>query len=329
MKRAIVTGGAGFIGSHVTEGLLGAGWSVAIIDDLSTGRRENVAEITKNTGKQVEALYADIGSQNATDLIAHFRPDIIFHLAAQANVRRSVAEPGFDATTNILGTINLLEAARQVSAKGFIFSSTGGAVYGEQETFPADEQHRTTPECPYGVSKRAGELYLEYYARTFGFTGVALRYANVYGPRQNPKGEAGVVAVFTDRLIKGEKLVVNGDGGQTRDFVHVADVVAANIAVANALLAGTLKLDRNFTVFNIGTSRETSVNEIVAAIRNLWADGAIGKPGQELEVGNGPALLGEQRRSVVDTSKIRSQLGWEPKVEFGQGLAGTIKSFQR
>ena len=202
-------------------------------------------------------------------------------------------------------------------------------MYGEQETFPADETHRTAPECPYGVSKRAGELYLEYYARTFNFSGVALRYANVYGPRQNPKGEAGVVAVFTDRLLKGQDLTVNGDGEQTRDFVHVDDVVAANFAAAKALLEQKLRLQSNFAVFNVGRIEETSVNDIVSALKVVWRETGADSGQKEFVVKNGPALPGEQRRSVVDTSKIRRELGWAPKVNFADGLLATIESFRR
>lgn len=330
MTRAVVTGGAGFIGSHVAERLLREGWDVRIIDDLSTGLKSNVEEVKQSTGKALEGFFGDINADGATELILSFKPDFIFHLAAQANVRRSVAEPIFDATTNILGTIRLLEAARQVGVKGFIFSSTGGAVYGEQETFPADETHRTAPECPYGASKRAGELYLEYYARTFNFSGVALRYANVYGPRQNPKGEAGVVAVFTDRLLKGQDLTVNGDGEQTRDFVHVFDVVAANYGAAKALLEQKLKLQANYSVFNVGTSGETSVNDIVSALKVAWRETGTAKGERsEFIVKNGPALPGEQRRSVVDTTKIRRELGWAPQVKFADGLLATIESFRR
>lgn len=327
MARMFVTGGAGFIGSHVAEALLRAGHEVCIVDDCSTGRLENLDEIEHATGKKVERLIANIGSAECRDKIVSFRPDVIFHLAAQANVRLSVEQPGFDAQTNVLGTINLLEAAEKARVKGFVFSSTGGAVYGEQETFPADEQHRTAPECPYGVSKRAGELYVEYFARTFQFPSVVLRYANVYGPRQNPKGEAGVVAIFTDRLLKGQELTVHGDGEQTRDFVHVADVVKANVLASSALLDGSLRPERFYTVFNVGRGQELSVNDVVRGLRKVWTE--LSGDGGAIKVTYGPAKPGEQRRSVVDTKKIRTELGWKDDVPFEEGLLATIRSFRR
>jgi UDP-glucose 4-epimerase len=330
MTRAVVTGGAGFIGSHVTEGLLRQGYSVLVLDDLSTGRRENLAAVQDAAGKTVETVFDDINSAACDKAFREFRPEIVFHLAAQANVRRSVEEPDFDATTNVLGTIRLLEAAKDAAVKGFIFSSTGGAIYGEQESFPADENHRTTPECPYGVSKRAGELYVEYYARTFGFQGAALRYGNVFGPRQNPKGEAGVVAIFTDRLLQGQELIVNGDGEQTRDFVFVEDVVQANLLTAREILNGALHSERNFTVFNVGTGRETSVNDVVRAMkqacREIAADSAEKVP--EIVVQHAPARLGEQRRSVIDTKKIERALGWKVRTGFEEGLSATIRSYR-
>lgn len=328
MSRALVTGGAGFIGSHVAEGLLRSGYDVCIVDDCSTGVAENIPEIERATGKTVQFVRSEIGSRETFTTILEFKPDLIFHLAAQANVRKSVEDPAFDATTNVLGTINLLEAGRRAGVKGFIFSSTGGAIYGEQETFPADELHRTTPECPYGVSKRAGELYVEYYARIFDFSAVVLRYANVFGPRQNPEGEAGVVAVFTERLLAGKGLVVNGDGEQTRDFVYVGDVVKANLLTGKAILDGKLRLDRNYTVFNVGTGVETSVNDVVRALRSVWTETSGPTDSKVFEVVNGPAKLGEQRRSVVDTAKIKKELGWNADVGFQEGMLATIRSFR-
>ena len=330
MKRVVVTGGAGFIGSHVAEALLSRGCEVLIVDDLSTGLKQNVADIEKSSGKSAQTVYGDISSQNVQQSILEFKPEFIFHLAAQANVRRSVEEPDFDASSNVIGVIRLLETSRRVPVKGIIFSSTGGAIYGEQESFPADEQHRTSPECPYGVSKRAGELYLEYYARTFNFPAVVLRYANVFGPRQNPEGEAGVVAIFADRLMQGGDLVVYGDGGQTRDFVHVSDVVQANILAAEALDSGKLKPERNFTIFNVGCAKEISVNQVVDAMRVAWSESAsIADAGaSQLVVTNAPPRLGEQRRSVVDTRKIERELGWRAKIGFEQGLISTIRTIR-
>lgn len=327
MKRAVVTGGAGFIGSHVAQGLVSAGAEVLIIDDFSTGRSENIEALQRETGRSVSVLKADINDESVPKAIAEFRPEAICHLAAQANVRKSVQDPRFDARANVLGTIALLEAARESGVRAFVFSSTGGAIYGEQESFPAGEDHPTRPECPYGVSKRSGELYLEYAARTYGFRGVTLRYANVYGPRQNPKGEAGVVAVFAERLLQGKHLVVNGDGDQTRDFVFVDDVVRANLSAVQAILLG--KMTRPYSVFNVGCGTETSVNDIVQVLRRIWPElaGAAGMRGGEFEVEHAAAAAGEQRRSVVDASTIARELGWRPEVQFAEGMERTMKSF--
>ncbi|MFN8389698.1 MAG: SDR family NAD(P)-dependent oxidoreductase [Bdellovibrionota bacterium] len=329
MKKAVVTGGAGFIGSHLAESLLREGTKVLIIDDLSTGQQKNVDEIARLTGNTPEFLRADLNDDAAFDAICDFQPEILFHVAAQANVRLSVEKPAFDATTNILGTIRLLQASEKAKVKGFIFSSTGGAIYGEQLSFPATEDHRTAPECPYGVSKRAAELYIEYYARVAGFAGIALRYGNVFGPRQNPKGEAGVVAIFTDRLMKGQELVVNGDGEQTRDFIYVGDVVSANVLAAKAVLSSKLKLDRNFSVFNVGRGKEASVNDVARAIQTAWRETAPrGEEVAPTRVVNGPSLPGEQRRSVIDNSKIARELGWKSQMGFEEGLVETVRSFR-
>lgn len=330
MKRSVVTGGAGFIGSHLAEVLLGQGGEVLIIDNFYTGLQENIDFLQENFKSKVSFLNADVGSAEAAKEIENFRSDFIFHLAAQGNVRKSVSDPVFDAKVNILGTINLLEAARKAKVKGFIFSSTGGAVYGEQESFPATETHRTVPECPYGLSKKSVELYLQYYAREYQFKCVALRYANVFGPRQNPKGETGVLAVFVERLLQNKGLMINGDGEQTRDFVYVADVVNANRATAEAIFKNNLKTENNFTIFNVGTGIETTVNQIVTALKNAWSklNPETSWP-KDVSISNGPAVSGEQRRSVIDSSKLKAELGWNWEVGLSVGVVKTLESFLR
>lgn len=318
--RAVVTGGAGFIGSHVVDALLERGADVLVVDDFSTGRAENLR--AAETSGRVRVARADICHSDAAAEIVSFKPDVVFHLAAQMNVRRSVAEPSFDAEKNVLGTVNLLESARKAGVHKFIFASTGGAIYGEQEQFPAPEEHRVQAECPYGVSKRCGELYLEFFSRFYNFAGVALRFANVYGPRQNAKGEAGVVAIFSERLLSDEPLTVNGDGNQTRDFIYVGDVVAANLA---ALAIETPGL----TVFNVGRGIETSVNQLVDAMKDSWLELNGGKLKRDVVVNYGPALPGEQRRSVIDPGKLQRGLGWKGRMELREGLRLTIESFRR
>lgn len=317
MRRAVVTGGGGFIGSNLVDALLGRGSEVLVIDDFSTGRRSNLDRAKDEHGPALRVVETDLCGEHAANEIVGFRPDVIFHLGAQMNVRRSVEEPVFDCVVNVAGTVNILESARKAGTKSVIFASTGGAIYGEQDYFPADEEHPTRAESPYGISKRAAEHYLEYYARTAPMRAVSLRFANVYGPRQNPKGEAGVVAIFAERLIAGTTLKVNGDGGQTRDFVYVGDVVEANLAVSEATEPG-------YVVYNIGTGRETSVNDIVRAAKLAWRD--LGGR-EDVEVEHGPALAGEQRRSVIDYKKIRTDFGWAPKVGLEEGLRRTIESW--
>ena len=302
--KILVTGGAGFIGSHVCDVFVGKGHEVFALDNLSSGRKENL-------DARVKLLELDIRSPDAASWIERESPDVICHLAAQMDVRRSVEDPRFDAEANILGMLNLLEAARKVKVKKFIFSSTGGAIYGEQDTFPADESHATRPVSPYGVSKAAGELYLGYYKAQYGMPYVALRYANVYGPRQNPHGEAGVVAIFSQRLVSGRGCTIFGDGGQTRDFVFGPDVAQANY----------LAFERGFVgAVNIGTGIET---DIKALYRGL-ADAAGVKGDPEFA----PGKPGEQRRSVIDNAMAKRVLGWEPKVALKEGLAKTIEFFR-
>jgi UDP-glucose 4-epimerase len=302
--RILVTGGAGFIGSHVCDEFIAKGHSVEALDNLSTGSR-------KNLSPAVPLAVLDIKSPEAASYIVDHRPDVICHLAAQMDVRKSVDDPRFDAESNIVGMLNLLEAARRARIKKFIFSSTGGAVYGEQDVFPAPETHPTRPVSPYGVSKAAGELYLGYYRAQYGLDFVALRYANVYGPRQNPHGEAGVVAIFAKRLVACESCTIYGDGAQTRDFVFAKDVARAN----------SLALERDFAgPVNIGTGIETDINRVY----ELMAAGA----GVRQPATHAAAKPGEQRRSCIDPSLAQRVLGWSPTVAVEEGLRQTIAYFR-
>jgi UDP-glucose 4-epimerase len=302
--KIVVTGGAGFIGSHVVDAYLTAGHEVLVVDNLCTGKRENL-----NPKARFHEL--DILDPKTTELIRAERPDVLNHHAAQMDVRRSVADPLFDARTNILGTISLLEAARHAGVRKVLFVSSGGAAYGEQQTFPAPETHPTWPVSPYGVSKRSGELYCHFYHAEYGMPFVAFRYANVYGPRQDPHGEAGVVAIFSGRMLRGEPVTVNGDGKQTRDYVYVGDVARMSL----------LALERDATgPVNIGTGRETDVNELAAMMLEV--------SGSRSEVRHGPAKGGEQRRSVIDIRRAAEVFGWRPEVSLRDGLARTVEFFR-
>jgi len=302
--RIVVTGGAGFIGSHVADAYLAAGHEVAIIDDLSSGRRENLP-------KAARFEECDIRSPEAARVVEQFRPDVLNHHAAQMNVRVSVDKPGFDADVNVLGFLNLLEAGRRAGTKTVIFSSSGGTVYGEPERIPSPETLPTHPICPYGVSKLSGEHYLYYYSRIFGFRYVALRYANIYGPRQDPHGEAGVVSIFCQRLLRGEECTIYGDGLQTRDYVFVGDVVRANVAALTSEFCGAV---------NIGTGRETNVVELFERI-----NARVGGAGKVRHV---EAKEGEVRRSSLDASLAGRVLGWAPRVPLDEGLGATVDFFR-
>ena len=302
--KIIVTGGAGFIGSHVVDAYVAAGHDVIVVDDLSTGHRENL-----NPRARFHAL--DIQDPRTAELLRDERPDVLNHHAAQMDVRRSVADPLFDARVNVLGTIHLLEAARQAGVRRVVFVSSGGAVYGEQETFPASEDHATNPLSPYGVSKRTGELYAFFYQAEYRLPFIALRYANVYGPRQDPHGEAGVVAIFTGKMLRGEPVTVNGDGRQTRDYVFVGDVARANLLAIEREVSGPV---------NIGTGVETDVNALARLL--------LEATGSRSEVGHGPAKSGEQRRSVVDARRANERLGWRPEVALRDGLRQTVAFFR-
>ena len=299
-----ITGGAGFIGSHVADAHLAAGRRVLIIDNLSGGKRENVPE-----GAELHVL--DIRSEEAADLVRNAGVEILVHHAAQMDVRRSVEDPVFDAEVNILGSLNLAEAARRGGVRQIIFASTGGAIYGEQDYFPADEKHPARPVSPYGVSKLSFERYLFYYFVTYGLNATCLRYANVYGERQNPHGEAGVVAIFLNRLLAGQAPTINGEGLQTRDYVHVSDVVRANVAAAGR---------PGFHIYNVGTGIETSVVDLYDEIARAL--------GSDLKAQHGPAKPGEQQRSVVEGALGRRELGLPQPIPLEQGLARTAAWFR-
>jgi UDP-glucose 4-epimerase len=292
--RAIVTGGAGFIGSHVVDALLARGDDVLVLDDLSSGRRENVP------GARLEVVDVREPLEEQFD-----GAEVCFHLAAQVDVRVAVERPEHDAQVNVLGTVNVLEAARRHGTQ-VVFASTGGAIYGECQG-PAPEDAPRRPLSPYGVSKLAGEEYLTAYNRLYGTGHVSLRYANVYGPRQDPKGEAGVVSIFLGRLAAGERPQIFGDGRQTRDYVYARDVARATLAAVG-----------NAGVFNVGTGIETSVLELYELCRRV--------AGSELEAEHAEARLGELQRSVLDVTRAREELGWRPEVGLEDGLRRTWES---
>jgi UDP-glucose 4-epimerase len=302
--KILVTGGAGFIGSHVVDAYLAAGHEVVVLDNLSTGKRRNL-------DPRARFVEADVLDPAAAALVRDERFDVVNHHAAQIDVRRSVSDPLFDARVNVLGTIGLLDAARQAGVRRFVFVSSGGAVYGEQETFPAAETHPTWPVSPYGVSKRAGELYAHFFQAQYGLPFVALRYANVYGPRQDPHGEAGVVAIFAQKMLRNEPITINGDGGQTRDYVYVGDVARMSVVAVTHDATGPV---------NVGTGIETDVNALAGHL--------LAAAGSTSAVTHGPAKPGEQRRSVVDASRAAAVYGWRPEVALAEGLRRTVEFFR-
>lgn len=303
--KILVTGGAGFIASNIADSFIEQGHSVYILDNLSSG-------FEKNINPKAVFIKADIRDKNLAELFEKEKFDVVNHHAAQMDVRHSVADPTFDADINIIGTLNLLQNSIQYGIKKFMFSSTGGAIYGEQEYFPADEKHPTSPLSPYGISKLSVEKYLFFYKIQYGLKYTILRYANIYGPRQNPHGEAGVVAIFSKKLLKGEQPVINGDGKQTRDYTYVGDVVKAN-----SLTLG----DNCSDIYNVGTGKETNVNELFNKMSTIIGKGQVEK--------HGPTMPGEQLRSVITSEKLRQKFGWAPPTPLEKGLIDTVEFFKR
>ena len=307
-RKVLVTGGAGFVGSHVVDAYRAAGDDVTVLDDLSTGRRENIPA-------GVRFVHADIRSTEAREVVARGGFALLNHHAAQMDVRRSVADPLFDAGVNVLGLLNLLEGARAGGVGRVVFASSGGVVYGEHGPFPLVESAAKLPVSPYGTAKLASEYYLATYARLFGLETVALRYSNVYGPRQRADGEAGVVAIFGRRLLKGEPLTIFGDGEQTRDLVYVMDVAEANLAASERPLAPVDGLDAR--AFNVGTGVETSVNRLAQLLGSV--------AGRAPQVGHAAARAGELQRSVLALDKAARELGWRPRTALADGLRATLR----
>lgn len=310
MRKVLVTGGAGFIGSHVADAFLASGDEVTILDDFSSGRRENLPP-----GARV--VEADVRSPQARHLVATGGFAVLDHHAAQIDVRRSVEDPAADAAINVVGLVNLLQGARAGGVRRVVFASSGGTVYGEGERLPVREEAPKLPASPYGTAKLSAEYYLATFGLLYGIETVALRYSNVYGPRQDPHGEAGVVAIFSERLLRGEGLTVFGDGEQTRDMVYVGDVALANVLASRHPVAPLASLDAR--AFNIGTGVETSVNRLAA----LLADAAGRRP----EIRHAPARPGELLRSCLDVSKAARELGWRPRVSLAEGVTSTVRWF--
>lgn len=307
--KALVTGGAGFIGSNIVDALLARGDQVTVVDDLSTGRRENLDEALANGAELVELDIRDAGA--VIEVAERVDPDAVFHLAAQIDVRKSGADPAFDARINVEGTINVLQGATRAGAR-VINTSTGGAIYGEGRVIPAPEDHPVAPESPYGLSKFCAENYCALFSRMHDVSTVSLRYGNVYGPRQDPLGEAGVIAIFCGKALDGGRPTVFGDGLQTRDYVYVGDVVDANLRAAETDHTGAI---------NIGTGVQTSVIDIVEALAPL--------AGGDFEPEMAPARPGEVQHIALDASRAREELGWEAQVGIEQGLEQTLDSLRR
>lgn len=300
----LVTGGAGFIGSHVVDRFIDAGHKIVVVDNLSHGKKANL-------NPRAKFYKLDINSKKIRDVIVGEKIELINHHAAQIDLRFSVANPAVDAHDNIIGSINLMQAAVGTRVRKVIFASTGGAMYGFQHIFPTPESHPQNPLSPYAISKLSVEKYLGFYQYVHGIEYVVLRYANVYGPRQDAHGEAGVVAIFTEKMLRGEKTVINGDGKQTRDYVYVGDVAEANMRAI---------VYPKSDVFNVGVAIETDVNEIWTHVKKLT--------GYKAKMFHGPAKKGEQIRSVLDYAKIRKAMGWRPMTDLETGLAETVDWFR-
>ena len=307
--KTLVTGGAGFIGSNLVDALLARGDDVAILDNVSTGRRENLEGALANGAELAEVDLRDAEAVSA--LVERTGPEVIFHLGAQVDVRKSVADTAFDSAVNVGGTVNVLNAARDHDVRRVVFASTGGAIYGEAQTIPAPEDHPVAPEAPYGLSKFCAENYCALYTRLHGLSTVALRFGNVYGPRQDPLGEAGVIAIFCGRVVDGGRPVVFGDGLQTRDYVHVNDIVSANLLAAESDARGA---------FNIGRGEEVSVIDIVDVLAPHAPNG--------FEPDFQPERKGEVRHIALDASRAQQELGWRSEIGLVDGLEQTLSSLQ-
>jgi UDP-glucose 4-epimerase len=307
--KTLVTGGAGFIGSNLVDALVARGDEVAVIDDISTGKRENLEGALANGAELIELDIRDAAA--VADAVQRVSPEVIFHLAAQIDVRKSVADPAADSRVNVEGTINMLSAARAAGVRRLINTSTGGAIYGEGQIIPAPEDHPVAPESPYGLSKFCAENYCALFTRLHGLSTVSLRYGNVYGPRQDPLGEAGVIAIFCGKLLEGGRPTIFGDGSQTRDYVYVGDVVDVNLRAADSDLTGA---------FNVGRGVQTSVLDIVEALAAQSNNG--------FEADHAPARTGEVQHIALDPSHTKAELGWEARVDLHQGLAHTLDSLR-
>lgn len=304
--KVLITGGAGFIGSNVADGLLEKNYKVIIVDNLSNGKKENIPPGAK-------FYRCDIRDKKLYDIFKAEKPAVIIHNAAQLSVRVSVEDPLMDADINIIGGLNVINACRIYNVEKIIFASSGGTVYGEQKYFPADEKHPTHPISPYGAAKLATENYLYYFYNAYGLKYISLRYANIYGPRQDPYGEAGVVAIFSSKMIEGKSAVINGDGLQTRDYVYVGDAVDANLRAIESGFVGPL---------NIGTGRETTVVRLFNILKKVSGKASI-------EEAHGPSREGEQRRSQLSSELAGKMLGWQSKVSIEEGLKLTYHWFKK
>ncbi len=306
IKKVLVTGGAGFIGSHLVDALIERNYQVVVIDNLSTGKKENL-------NKKAKFYKIDICSQKISQIFKKEKPEVVFHFASQVDVRKSIKDPILEAKINILGSLNLIQNFIQIpQCRKFIFASSGGAIYGEADLIPTPETHPENPQSPYGITKLTIEKYLYFYKKIYGLNYISLRLANVYGPRQNSEGEAGVVAVFCNKMIFGGQPIINGSGYQTRDFVYVKDVIEACVLALKKNKVG---------IFNIGTGKETTINTIFKKLKKLT--------GSNCKKIHGPEKPGELKRSCLDYSKAKKELNWVPKYNLEEGLKETIKWFKK